>query len=111
MAAKRGPDVLFCMPNRTKCFLLLHLAPTMSATSAPRRAAERAALTLSGWESGNTPRPMDVERKGHPVAESSSRSAASACENAAPFPITSSGLWTGGHTGCSEGNRGFLECH
>jgi hypothetical protein len=28
LAAKEGPNVLFCMPNRTKCILLIHLHAT-----------------------------------------------------------------------------------
>jgi hypothetical protein len=69
-----------------------HLAPKMRATSAPRSAADLAALTAAGWPSGTTPRPMAVARKGSPVASTSCRSAVSACDSAAPFPTTSSGL-------------------
>ena len=69
-----------------------HLAPKMMATSACSSARERAALQLPGALSGTTPRPMAVARKGSRAAARKLRSAASACEYAAPFPITTSGL-------------------
>ena len=79
----------------------------MRATSAPRSAADLAALTAPAWLSGTTPRPIAVARKGSPVASTSCRSAASACDRAAPLPTTSSGLHGMGlglSTACSETN-------
>ena len=65
----------------------------MTATSAFASASERAAFTQPGWLSGTTPLPMAVARKGSPAAATSSVSCLSARENAAPLPMTTSGLF------------------
>ena len=68
----------------------LNRAPTMSTTSAPAMAVERAAPMHSPWSSGTVPRPMGEARKGMP--RSTSRvSAGPASAQAAPLPIRISG--------------------
>jgi hypothetical protein len=47
-----------------KCNIQLSLAPNSSITSASCRALDRAAATLSLLESGTTPLPIGVGRKG-----------------------------------------------
>jgi hypothetical protein len=60
MAAKYGPDVLFCMPNRTKCILMVSLThiQTPEAAAPNRRWTDQSDSRLAGclqtlWSAGD----------------------------------------------------------
>jgi hypothetical protein len=52
MAAKEGPNFLFCMPNRTKCTLSVSEMPCSS--SLPSGVVERVAAVVFALEQGDT---------------------------------------------------------
>ncbi len=63
----------------------------MRTTSASFRAVLRALAVLEGWESGTTPFPIGVGRKGRWVRSIRSLMASSAWAYAAPLPTTTRG--------------------